>query len=44
MAQYWMGLDKWVLGTYRPYSKGGSTSRKEENMERKQERHRLEKK
>jgi len=31
MAQYWMGLDKWVLGTYRSYSKGVGTSRKEEN-------------
>lgn len=22
MAQYWMGLDKWVLGTYREYTNG----------------------
>ena len=25
MAQYWMGLDKWVLGTYRTYTSGLSS-------------------
>ena len=31
MAQYWMGLDKYVLGTYRPYTNGKKTKIQENN-------------